>query len=248
MALINVKNVCLDLPVYGAEEFSLRRKLLVGFPLSKHQPKTVSALKNISISIQDGDRYGLVGLNGAGKSSFLKLLAQIYPPTKGDVSVSGPFSTIFDLSLGMSDEGTGYENLFIAGYMLGRSRAEIQYHLDEIVEFTELGDALLRPIRTYSSGMRVRLAFAVATSFGSEILLIDEIIGVGDARFLNKASQRIRQRADEAKIIVLASHAEFVLRDFCDKGILFHEGEIVDTGPIDDVIAEYNKNYVDVGL
>lgn len=247
MALVCFDNVTVQLPIYSEQDFSIRRRVvrsLIRKGEAINPNSVVTALKNVSVEFKDGDKVGLVGLNGAGKTTFLKVVAGIYPCSSGAIQTSGRCSTIFDLNLGMDEEASGYENLFIAGHMLGMGRVQVSRIIPDIEEFTELGKALHRPIRTYSSGMRVRLAFGVATSFGRDIMLIDEIIGVGDARFLKKASQRIRTRMEESKIVVLASHADFVLKDFCDKGILLHEGKVIAMGKIGEVIEEYNENIV----
>ena len=149
--------------------------------------------------------------------------------------------TLFDLYLGMDDEAPGLENIFIAGTILGLTAKKIKTATPDIIEFAQLGDAIYRPLKTYSTGMRVRLAFAIASSIHSEIMLIDEIIGVGDTKFLKKASKRIVSIVSKAKILVLASHAEFVLRDFCTTGLVLDEGDIIFNGSIEDAIVFYNK-------
>jgi len=202
----------------------------------------VEGLKNINLRIEHGSRLALIGRNGAGKSTFLRMLAGIYPPTSGEMALSGTVSTLFDLSLGMDEEANGYENMFIAGAMLGFSRAEILDHVEEIEKFTELGEALNRSIKTYSAGMRVRLAFALATLRQSDIILIDEIVGVGDSAFLRKAQHRIHEMMKRASIFCLASHAEFMLTDFCDRGLVFDGGCIVFDGPVAEAIEFYNEN------
>ena len=158
--------------------------------------------------------------------------------------MKGRIGALIALGAGFHPHFTGRENIYLNGAILGMDSHFITSRLARIVEFAEIGDFLEAPVSTYSSGMRVRLAFGVVTSFGSDIMLIDEIIGVGDARFLKKASQRIRARMEESKIVVLASHAEFVLKDFCDKGIVLHEGRIITVGNIDEAIEEYNKTIV----
>lgn len=247
MAHILLDDVSLEFPVFGEEDFSFRKKLINLFQTTNRNDtrrKPIVALKNISLDIRDGDRIGLIGLNGAGKTTLLKLIGRIYSATSGCIEIIGSCSTLFDLSLGMDDEASGYENIYIGGCMLGLGRKEIRERLAEIEEFTELGSALRRPLRTFSTGMRVRLAFAIATGFSSDIMLIDEIIGVGDVKFLSKASSRIRRRIDQSKIVVLASHAEFVLKDFCDYGVLLNEGKMLEFGPIEEVLKKYNEGIV----
>jgi ABC-2 type transport system ATP-binding protein len=243
MVEIKLDKASVHFPAYGEAALSLRHTMLR--PLS-HRAATVrlqgiAALKEITLHIREGDRIGLIGLNGAGKSTFLRLLGGIFEPTSGTVVRCGQVGTLFDLNLGMDEEASGYENIFIAGIILGLSVLQIRTTVTEIIAFTDLGDAIWRPLKTYSTGMRVRLAFAIATSTHSEIMLIDEIIGVGDIRFLRKASIRATDLARQAKIFVLASHAEFVLRDFCTSGLVFEEGLILFRGPIDEAIAFYNN-------
>jgi len=248
MTYIRLKDVSLQFPLYGASSF---REGIVKFirpgTHSFAPPKSVLALNNITLDIKEGDRIGLIGLNGSGKSSFLRLTAGIYQPTQGIVHRQGSVATLFDLGLGMDDEATGYDNIKIAGATLGIKSCRAKELISDIEDFTELNDALARPIKTYSAGMRVRLAFSLITTFHREILLIDEIVGVGDAVFLEKASNRIKAQSKYSKILILASHAEFVLRDFCNKGLVFQEGKIVKFAPIEDAISHYNYMTSNVG-
>ena len=161
--------------------------------------------------------------------------------------VRGRVGTLFDLSLGMDEEATGYENVYISGTLLGFGVDEIKKIIPDIEAFTELGEALYRPVKTYSSGMRVRLAFSLVTATQADIMLIDEIVGVGDMRFLEKASERVKAMCSRTKVLFLASHAEFVLRDFCTEGLVFHEGHIVKRAPIGEAIAYYNEYIGAVG-
>ena len=245
MAEILVDKASVRFPVYLDSSVSIRRwflERLIPGRQNRALPVAVDALTEISATFNDGDRVGLIGLNGAGKSTLLRLLAGIFEPSSGTISRSGRISTLFDLYLGMDDEASGYENVYIAGTILGLSRQEIRQLIPDVERFTELGDALLRALKTYSTGMRVRLAFAIATSTHSEILLIDEIIGVGDMRFLKRACQRIAERISNTKIMVLASHAEFVLLDFCTTGIVLDQGRIICHAPIADAIRFYNEH------
>ncbi len=247
MSYIKIKNVNLNFPIYSENSLSLKNFILTKIKLKDdNRIKCVKALKDISIEIKENDRVGLLGLNGAGKSTFLRLLAGIYAPSEGKIDISGKVSTLFDLSLGMDDEASGYENIFIASAILGISKKKLLDKINEIISFTELGDDIYRPIKTYSAGMRVRLAFSIATTVLSDIILIDEIIGVGDRRFLDKASKRIRENIVSSKILLLASHAEFVLKDFCNKGIVFNKGKIEYFGEINEAIDFYNNKVLGV--
>lgn len=244
MADIELTDVCLTYPLFEGSAYSFRRHFIsrMGGRSPGQGVNFVEGLKKINLKIEHGSRLALIGRNGAGKSTFLRMLAGIYPPTSGRMTLSGTVSTLFDLSLGMDEEANGYENMFIAGAMLGFSRAEILSHVEEIEAFTELGEALNRSIKTYSAGMRVRLAFALATLRQSDIILIDEIVGVGDTAFLRKAQHRVHEMMKRASIFCLASHAEFMLTDFCDRGLVFDGGHIVFDGPVQSAIDFYNEH------
>lgn len=243
MASIKLRQVSVHFPLYGDSRLYLHLAAMNWFVGNrvKPAPKTVTGLNNITLDIRDGDRIGLIGLNGAGKSTLLRLLAGIYQPTSGTIQRTGQVGTLFDLYLGMDEEAPGIENIFIAGTIMGLTVRQIKAATPEIIRFSRLKEALYRPLKTYSTGMRVRLAFAIATSVYSEILLIDEIIGVGDIQFLKRASQRIVDIVSNTKVFVLASHAEFVLTDFCTTGIVLEAGDLIFSGPIDEAIGFYNQ-------
>lgn len=205
----------------------------------RQDPGVDEILTDITIKLGPGTRLGLLGSNGAGKSSLLRMMAGIYTPTSGQVLRKGKTVTLFDLQFGMDEEASGYKNLEIAGALLGISRTKIAELTPEIAEFSELGEALDRPIKSYSDGMRVRLAFSLVTNVAADNLLIDEIIGVGDATFLQKAQNRMRASIDRVKVLVLASHANQVLQEFCTTGIVMAGGRIIFHGTIDDAISAY---------
>lgn len=198
-------------------------------------------LSDINLNLEPGARLGLIGPNGAGKSSLLRLLAGVYFPTSGRVRREGRTLTMFDLNFGMDDEANGYENLKIAGALLGLSRQKIQKLTPKIREFSELGDALHQPIKTYSAGMRMRLAFSLISNIEASNVLIDEIIGVGDASFLEKAMQWMREKLNKTDILVIASHVDFVLTDFCTTGIVMDNGRIVYQNEIKNALSFYHK-------
>jgi ABC-2 type transport system ATP-binding protein/lipopolysaccharide transport system ATP-binding protein len=204
----------------------------------------VNALRDISFSLKEGDRLGLVGHNGAGKSSLLKVLAGIYQPTTGSVKVKGRIVSTLNISLGMEPEATGFENIIIRGLLLGMKRAEINKKLDGIAAFTELGEYLDMPVRIYSSGMTMRLAFATVTALDSDILLMDEVIGTGDAAFVDKTKKRLKEFMNRSKIIVLASHSDQVIKKFCNKAILLKHGRIIAAGSPNEVITTYHRSNV----
>ena len=202
----------------------------------------VSALTNVGFEAQDGDRIALIGNNGSGKSTLLRLLSDVYPATSGTVRVDGRVSPMFDAMLGMSMDATGMENIRMCGMIWGLSQTQISNSLDDIVDFTELGDYLNVPVRTYSAGMMLRLAFAIATVREPEILLLDEIIGVGDAAFFDKAFRRLQGVVQRSQILFVASHADEILRKVCDKAIWLHSGSLVEYGAIDDVLKAYRSH------
>lgn len=199
----------------------------------------VEALKNINLEINHGERVGLIGLNGAGKSTLLKVMAGIYPPTSGTLATQGHVCPMFEFATGFEMSQSGWDNIRIRGLLLGMTPDEIEAKLPEIAEFTELGEFLDYPVRTYSSGMFIRLAFAVSTSINPEILLIDEVMGAGDIKFAEKAKRRMFEFMDQGKILVFSSHNFDLLNNFCERTIWLEKGEILEDGPTTRVVASY---------
>jgi ABC-type polysaccharide/polyol phosphate transport system ATPase subunit len=244
MASISLSNASVEIPVFAVGNNSLKTTLLrkaVGgkFAQTGHN-LMINALNDVSLEVRDGERIGLIGRNGAGKTTLLRVLAGVYPPTSGAVQVIGRVSPMFDISLGMSPDSTGMENIRVCGTLWGLSRAEIAAGIDDIAEFTELGDYLKIPVRTYSAGMLLRLSFAIATLRQPEILLLDEIIGVGDASFQAKAKARLEKIVNRAQILVVSSHSDTIIRDLCEKVIWLDKGSIAAYGAVDEVLAAYN--------
>jgi ABC-type polysaccharide/polyol phosphate transport system ATPase subunit len=202
----------------------------------------VRALDDLTLSLKEGDRVGLIGRNGAGKSTLLRVLAGIYHPTSGQIYTTGRIVPLLDISLGMDELSTGRQNIRLRGLLLGMSDAEIRRKTEEISIFTELGDHLDLPLRTYSSGMRLRLAFAVSTAVDADILLLDEVIGVGDTSFMKKAEERMLNLQNRAKIVVLASHSDKVIHQMCNKVLWMDRGRLRAFGPIDPVIEKYTAD------
>lgn len=243
---IKVKNITVELPVYDRNDRSLRRNLLhfgTGGLIRRDMRNRISirALHNVSFQIADGERVGLVGRNGAGKTTLLKVLAHVTEPIEGTVSIHGRPSTLFSVDSFMDLDLTGYENIQFAGTLLGLTKKQINALTPDIEDFSELGDYLYMPIRTYSAGMKVRLGFAIATSISPDILLLDEAIGAGDAHFLAKATRRALDFYDRARVIIIASHDAHVLRTLCQRGLLLDRGELVASGSIDEILALYEK-------
>lgn len=202
----------------------------------------IEALQNVDLSIQAGERVGILGHNGAGKSTLLKLLAGIYPPTRGERLVEGRISSLFDIALGFEMDASGYENIFYRGYLQGETPRTVRDKLDGIAEFSELGDFLNMPVRYYSAGMMVRLAFSIATAIEPEILLVDEVLSVGDMAFQHKARQRMYDMMKKAELIVMVSHDLGALQSLCERGIWLDHGQVRQTGPIKDVVTAYTDS------
>lgn len=202
----------------------------------------VDALKDINLEINHGERVGLIGLNGAGKSTLLKVMAGIYPPTSGTLTSKGHVCPMFEFATGFEMNQSGWDNIRIRGLLLGMTPGEIEERLPEIAEFTELGEFLDYPVRTYSAGMFIRLAFAVSTSINPEILLIDEVMGAGDIKFAEKAKNRMLEFMKQGKILVFSSHSFELLNSFCERTIWLEKGRIVADGKTAQVIDQYKSS------
>ena len=241
MVSIDVQDASVDFPIFDAKNRSLKKSVLgrAGGRITESKVPVVEALRDVSLSLSEGDRVGLVGHNGAGKSTLLRLLAGIYEPTRGRARIRGRVAPVFDLAVGMDPEISGLENILIRGLFLGMSRREMERRVDEIAEFTELGDYLSMPLRTYSTGMRVRLALGVVTSIDPEILILDEGIGAVDAAFLEKARDRLRDLVGRSGILVFASHSDEFLVELCDTAIWMDTGVIREQGSLREVVSHY---------
>jgi ABC-type polysaccharide/polyol phosphate transport system ATPase subunit len=240
-AHIALRNVSVRFPVLSFRDRSLRSRFVNAMTLRRTTatPHIVSALNDVNLDIRAGDRVAIIGANGAGKTTLLRVLAGIYHPTSGSVDVLGRCLPLFDLSAGFDEEATGYENIMRRGLVIGARRSEIDAKRAEIAAFTELGDRLDLPLRTYSSGMMLRLIFAVATAVEGEIVLLDEWIGVGDQQFRKKARQRLDEIVVRAGILVLASHDIGLIKSTCNRAILLEEGRIVTAGATDEILGQY---------
>ena len=240
---IELKNVDLYYSSAAFKERSLKSLLGGLFRLNRMKPKIhdVHALKDISVEIGAGERIGLLGHNGAGKSTFLKMLAGLYPIANGTRIVEGTVRSLFDLSLGFEPDATGRENILYRGLLLGLTPKFMKKIEAEVVDFADLGEFIDYPIKTYSAGMQVRLAFAISTAVGGDVLLLDEVIGAGDANFMAKAKQRITNLINDAEILVLASHDFGALASLCDRGLVFHHGELIFDGAINNAVLCYKQ-------
>ena len=230
MAHIIFEHVNIDFPIYNAKNRSLKNTVMqaaTGGKVSFGAEGTViRSLEDVSFEIHEGERVGIVGHNGAGKSTLLRALSNVYAPTAGRAEIVGEIGSLVDIGLGIDGEATGRENIFIRGALLGLKRREIEERFDEIVEFSELGEFSNMPVRTYSSGMHLRLAFAVATIIRPEILLMDEWLSVGDAAFNEKAEQRLSDLVKSSRILVIASHSRELIERTCNRAMWFEHGKL----------------------
>ena len=229
MAYINFDNVTLRYPIYNSRGFSLRNHLLrVGtgglIDSEVGSVNYITALKNISFKIKEGDSVGIMGHNGAGKTTLLRTIAGIYRPNSGNIAIQGKFATLFEQGACMEVDLTGYDNIYRMCLMLGIKKKEVEKKIGEIEEFTELGNFLQLPIRTYSTGMAMRLNFAISTSEEPEVLLMDEIFAAGDQAFQIKARLRLNGLIDSAKILILASHSMEMVKEYCNRLLILEHG------------------------
>lgn len=241
MVSIRARNVGLRYPVPRNVKLKGRASATVGGRLfARGGRQYITALDDISFELRAGDRLGLVGANGAGKTTLLKVLYGIYEPTAGSIEAQGRRDALFNINLGFRNEATGRRNIVLRGLINGWSNREIEQRMEEIVEFSELGDFIDMPVRSYSQGMSARLAFAIATSFEPEILLMDEWIGAGDKDFQSKAKTRMENMVTKAGIIVLASHDNSLLQRVCNRIISLEHGRIAWDGDAGEYFAASN--------
>jgi len=243
MSFITLTNVCVDFEVYGSSRsIGSHLRQATGGLISREAKGgrvSVRALEDINLSLVDGDRVGVIGHNGAGKTTLLRVFAGVYEPTAGSVKSGARVSSLLTVAPGVHADDTGYETIMTTGLFLGMTRDEVLRKTPDIERFTELGDYLSLPIRTYSMGMRVRLGFAIVTALDPEILVLDEGLGAGDARFIGRAKKRIDALIERSSILVLASHSNALIRNHCNKAVLLKEGKLVAFGDVDEVVEQY---------
>lgn len=243
MARIQLDHVSLTFKVRQQGRITLKEFLVRQmFRRSVNPFIKVRALQDVSLEFKEGERIGIIGHNGAGKSTLLKLLAGVYPPSRGQLTVEGRISSLFELSLGFEQDASGWENIFYRGYLQGETPKSVRSKMQGIAEFSELGDFLNMPVRYYSAGMLVRLAFSIATAIEPEILLVDEVLGAGDMAFQSKARQRMCDMMNRAQLIVMVSHDMDGLSKLCERGIWLDHGRVRRVGSIQDVIAGYTNS------
>lgn len=244
MAHIVLENVGVDYPLYMGSSRSLKKSLVTvasrnNLMRDTQQRVIVRALDGVTLTVEHGERLGLIGANGAGKTTLLRVMAGVYEPTHGRVRAEGKISTLFDTSLGLDVDATGRENIVLRGLHLGLHPKTMQNHIEEIIAFTELGSYIDVPVKSYSSGMMLRLAFAISTCMDPGILLMDEWISAGNARFFTKAQERLNAYVGKSTILVLASHSEQVLRDWCTRAVWLDQGRIRADGPVASALEAY---------
>jgi ABC-type polysaccharide/polyol phosphate transport system ATPase subunit len=242
MPRIDLDHVSLKFQVRPNGRISLKEFVLKHlFRRSRNPVIKVNALRDLDLHFREGDRVGILGHNGAGKSTLLKLLAGIYPPTRGRRVVQGRISSLFDIALGFEPDANGWENIAFRSYLQGETPTSIRGKLHEIAAFSELGDFLNMPIRYYSAGMMVRLAFSISTAIEPEILLVDEVLSVGDLAFHNKARQRMREMMAKARLIVLVSHDLSAVSQLCEQVVWLEQGRVRQVGPASEVVTAYQR-------
>lgn len=263
MTKIEASNVCVDLPIYGQSSRSLRHSIMSMFNPNKimAQPSpaktdtgaggeityglngsiTIKAIEDFSIQLGDGDRIGLIGPNGSGKSTLLLTLAGVYEPSAGELHVEGIPTGLFSLDQGMDEDLSGRDNLALRGQFLGLTSEEIEVAIEDVEKFSELGEFIDLPIRTYSRGMRLRLAFGISTHRPSDILLIDELIGVGDTRFRVSAQERLENLIAHTGILIVANHSHEILKRWCNRGVFLYKGRMHYFGDLDEAFDAYKE-------
>ena len=241
--VVRADNLCLDYPIYSMSARSIRSavaQMTIGGQLFKSRSEivVVRALDQVNFTLSEGDRLAVVGFNGSGKSTLLRVLAGVYAPTAGEITVKGRIASMLDISHGMDPEATGVDNIRYLAAMRGISPFRLKGQIDEIIEFSGLGSFIDMPVRSYSSGMAARLLFSVATAFEHDVLLLEEWLSAGDSGFIDKASARMRELVDSAKVIVTATHSMDLAKSFCNKVLRLNHGSVIYFGPID----EYDHN------
>lgn len=244
MALINFQGVFVEFPIYNAKGRSLKKRLMrvaTGGQINEDVTGVViiRALDNLDFKIEDGERVALLGHNGAGKTTLLRVLSSVYIPTQGNAVIKGKLGSLIDISLGIDPEASGLENIYVRGRLLGLSTAEIKGKTLEIVDYSELGDFIEMPVRTYSTGMHMRLAFTISTTLRPEILLMDEWLSVGDDGFKHKVESRMQEVMQSTSILVVATHSRELTMNTCTRAIWLEHGKIKMDGTPQSVCDAY---------
>lgn len=237
--VIKVDNITMEYKITKEKIDTIKEFVIRSIKRNKSSVKKFKALKNISFEVQKGDRVGVIGFNGAGKSTLLKVLSGVYEPTYGSIMTKGKIAPLLELGAGFDENYTGKANIFLNGAFLGFSENFLKEKYDEILEFSELGEAINYPVKNYSSGMRSKLGFSIATLVEPDILIIDEILSVGDIKFQRKSAEKLRSLIDSGITVLLVSHSVSQIRDICNKAIWIDNGEIVKMGEVNEVCDAY---------
>lgn len=241
---ISLQNVCVDIPVFNSQGRSLK-KTVIGIAtggkigLTETGKTIIRSLNDINLDILPHERIGLIGHNGAGKSTLLRVLSRVYTPSSGKAIIEGKIGSLIDISLGIDGEATGIENIFLRASLLGIPKKEVERAMPEIIEFTQLGQFIEMPVRTYSTGMHMRLAFAVSTMISPDILLMDEWLSVGDEAFQHKAEERLNKLIERSNVLVIASHSRKLIERCCTRVLWLEHGRIKLDGRPDEVCPVY---------
>lgn len=243
MASIKLNNVCVDFPIFNANNRSLKNTILQSATGGKvdfgAKETIVRSLSGVTFQVQPGERVGLIGHNGAGKSTLLRTLSRVYKPTQGTAKIEGSIGSLVDISLGIDPEATGRENILVRGVLMGLRRSEVQARMQEIIDFSELGSFIDIPVRTYSSGMHLRLAFSISTIIRPEILIMDEWLSIGDDSFNQKAAKRLNEMVETSQILVIASHSRGLVEQICNRVLWFEHGRLKMDGAPHEVCCQY---------
>jgi len=242
--LIQAKDLSLIVPTYKPSQRDLLSnpaRLLADLYLTRDKRESTTLLDKLNFTVRPGERVGIIGSNGAGKSTLLRVLAGIYPVSEGVLSIRGNAQGLFDVRFGMDFEGTGLENVYLRGLQMGLTLREIRALIPSVIEFAELDSAITDPIRIYSTGMLLRLGFAISTMIEPDILLLDEWIGSSDARFRAKTQQRMNELIDNSRGLILATHNIKLMESLCDRAIVLVKGKIVFEGPVGEAHKRYQK-------
>ena len=238
---IKVTHVSKDFKLYYDRANTLKEKLLFFSKKNKSKDTVLHVLQDINLSIEKGESVALIGTNGSGKSTLLKLMTKIIYPNKGKITTNGKLTSLLELGAGFHDDFTGRENIYFNASIFGLTKKEIDEKVDEIIEFSELQEFIDNPVRTYSSGMYMRLAFSVAINVQADILLIDEILAVGDQHFQEKCFKKLKELKESGKTIVIVTHSMNQVKQFCDRAIWLYKGKVKMDGNVDQVLEEYLK-------
>lgn len=242
--LVEAVNLTLKVPIFQPSDRTLRAnpfRLLADFYFSRTRRGVITLLDDVSFTIQRGERLGIIGANGAGKSTLLRVLAGIYSASAGTLIVNGEARGLFDISLGMNQEATGLENIYLRGLQMGIRLGDIKFLIPEILAFSELEEAIHQPLNTFSSGMKLRLALAISTMIEPDILLLDEWLGAGDARFNGKVKARMNSLIKKSRGLIIATHNETLMKSLCTHGLVLSKGKTVFVGKLDDALQAYRE-------